>query len=65
MPKTIEEYKQMVQEQRQKILEERIRISQVKSTKLMFTTNQGCNVDNTRPTNIRPSRNSLRSMNFR
>ena len=65
VPKTIEEYKQMVQEQRQKILEERRRIAQIKSTKLMFTTNQGYNVDNTRPTTIKPSKNSLRSMNFR
>jgi hypothetical protein len=65
VPKTIEEYKQMVQEQRQKILEERRRIAQIKSTKLMFTTNQGYNVDNTRPSTIKPSKNSLRSMNFR
>jgi hypothetical protein len=65
IPKTIEEYRQMVQEERQKILEERNRIAQIKSTKLMFTTNQGYNVNNTKPTTIKPSKNSLRSMNFR
>ncbi len=65
VPKTIEEYRQMVQEQRKKILEERIRISQIKSTKLMFTTNQGYNVNNNRPTTIQPTKNNLRSMNFR
>ncbi len=62
VPKTIEEYRQMVLEQRQKILEERRRIAQIKSTKLMFTTNQNHNVV---PTTIKPSKNSLRSMNFR
>jgi hypothetical protein len=65
IPKTIEEYRQMVQEERQKAIEERNRIAQIKSTKLLFTTNQGHNVDNTKPTTIKPSRNSLRSMNFR
>ena len=62
VPKTMEEYRQMVYEQRQKMLEERNRIAQIKSTKLMFTTNQSYN---NRPTTIRPSKNNLRSMNFR
>ena len=39
VPKTIEEYKQMLLEDRIKRIEEKKRISQIKSTKLMFTTN--------------------------
>ena len=62
VPKTIEEYKQMVQEQRLKDIEERKRISQIKSTKLMFTTNQGYNNG---PTKINASKNNLRFMNFK
>ena len=38
VPKTIEEYNQMVREDRIKRIEERKRISEIKSTKLMFTT---------------------------
>ena len=38
VPKTIEEYNQMVYEDRIKRIEERKRISEIKSTKLMFTT---------------------------
>jgi hypothetical protein len=62
VPKTIEEYKQMVKEQRLKDIEERKRISQIKSTKLMFTTNQGYNNG---PTKINASKNNLRFMNFK
>jgi len=67
VPKTIEEYRQMVYEQKVKQAEERKRIAEIKSTKLMFTTNQGYeNANNGKnPANIRPSRNNLRSMNFR
>jgi len=67
VPKTIEEYRQMVYEQKVKQAEERKRIAKIKSTKLMFTTNQGYeNANNGKnPANIRPSRNNLRSMNFR
>ena len=65
IPKTIEEYRQMVLEERQKAIEERKRVSEIKSTKLMFTTNQGYNVNNSTPRNIQSSKNNLRSMNFR
>ena len=66
VPKTIEEYKQMVYELRLKQQEERKRISEIKSTKLMFTTNQGYeNANNGKnPANIRPTKNNLRMMRF-
>jgi hypothetical protein len=67
VPKSIEEYRQMVYEQKVKEAEERKRISEIKSTKLMFTTNKGYeNANNGKnPANIRPSKNNLRMMNFR
>jgi hypothetical protein len=67
VPRTMEEYRQMVYEQKVKEAEERKRISEIKSTKLMFTTNKGYeNANNGKnPANIRPSKNNLRMMNFR
>jgi hypothetical protein len=67
VPKSMEEYRQMVYEQKVKEAEERKRISEIKSTKLMFTTNKGYeNANNGKnPANIRPSKNNLRMMNFR
>ena len=67
VPKSMEEYRQMVYELRLKQEEERKRISEIKSTKLMFTTNKGYeNANNGKnPANIRPSKNNLRMMNFR
>jgi hypothetical protein len=67
VPKSMEEYRQMVYELRLKQEEERKRIAEIKSTKLMFTVNKGYENANNRknPTNIRPSRNNLRIMNFR
>jgi hypothetical protein len=41
VPKTREEYFRMVTEERIRQMEERKRISQIKSTKLLFTTNSG------------------------
>jgi hypothetical protein len=63
----MEEYRQMVYEQKVKEAEERKRISEIKSTKLIFTTNKGYeNANNGKnPANIRPSKNNLRMMNFR
>lgn len=62
VPKTMEEYKQMLLDDRRKKYEERKRIAEIKSTKLMFTTNP------TYPTasvkNIQPSKNTLRKMTF-
>jgi hypothetical protein len=58
VPKTIEEYKQMLLDDKIKRIEQKKRISQIKSTKLLFTTNadsQGV---------IRPTKNNLRNMSF-
>ncbi len=66
VPKTMEEYRQMVYELRLKQQEERKRIAEIKSTKLMFTTNQGYeNANNGKnPANIRATKNNLRMMRF-
>ena len=64
VPKTIEEYNQMVYEDRIKRIEERKRISEIKSTKLMFTTTPDNHVSQGNPRNIQPSRNNLRRMSF-
>jgi len=59
VPKTMEEYKQMLLEDKIKELQQKKRIAEIKSTKLMFTTNVS-NQSNT----ILPTRNNLRSMSF-
>jgi hypothetical protein len=59
VPKTKEEYFRMVAEERKRQIEEKIRISQIKSTKLMFTTNAGP------PTTVQASQNTLRKLSFR
>ena len=64
VPKTIEEYNQMVYEDRIKRIQERQRISEIKSTKLMFTTTPDNHVGQVNPRNIQPSRNTLRKMSF-
>jgi hypothetical protein len=64
VPKTIEEYNQMVYEDRIKRIEERKRISEIKSTKLMFTTTPDNYAGQVNPRNIKPSRNTLRKMSF-
>lgn len=59
VPKTKEEYLKMLLEERVRQIEERKRISQIKSTRMLFTTNvvnQG---------NIQASKNGLRMMSFR
>ena len=58
VPKTKEEYIQMVLEERTRQIEERKRISQIKSKKMMFTSNYA------NPGNIQASRNTLRRMSF-
>ena len=67
VPKSMEEYRQMVYEKKVKEAEERKRVAEIKSTKLMFTTNKEYeNANNGKnPANIRPSKNNLRMMNFR
>ena len=61
VPKTMEEYRQMLLEDRLKKIEQQKRISEIKSTKLMFTTNQFAP---TNGQNIVTNRNGLRRMNF-
>lgn len=65
VPKTIEEYHQMLLEDKIKSIEDRKRIAQIKSTKLLFTTNGAINNNTTNgQTNIRPTNNGLRMMRF-
>ena len=65
VPKTMEEYHQMLLEDKIKSIEERKRIAQIKSTKLLFTTNGVINNNtNNGQTNIRPTNNGLRMMRF-
>ena len=60
IPHTVEEYNQMVLEERIKTYEQRKRIAEIKSKKLMFTTNPENPIN---PRNIQPSRNNLRTIN--
>jgi hypothetical protein len=62
VPKTLEEYRQMVFEEQKKRYEERKRIAEIKSTKLIFTTNPSYPVASVK--NIHPSKNTLRKMTF-
>ena len=64
VPKTIEEYNQMVYEDRIKRIEERKRIAEIKSTKLMFTTTPDNHVSQGNPRNLQASKNTLRKMSF-
>jgi len=59
VPKTKEEYLKMLLEERIRQIEERKRISQIKSTRMLFTTNVGSQG------NIQASKNGLRMMSFR
>jgi hypothetical protein len=61
VPKTMEEYKQMLLEDKLKKIEHQKRISEIKSTKLIFTTNQFAP---TNGQNIVTNKNGLRRMNF-
>ena len=62
VPKTIEEYRRMILEDRIKAIQHKKRIDQIKSTKLMFTSAPG-SVSN--PRNMKATKNTLRTMNFR
>lgn len=59
VPKTMEEYRQMLIEDKIKQLQHKKRIAEIKSTKMMFTTNN----DTNRHT-IKPTINHLRNMSF-
>ena len=56
VPQTIEEYNRMVLEERIKRIQQRNRIAQIKSTKMLFENNNNSNVN--------ASKNSLRMMRF-
>ena len=66
VPQTMEEYKKMVLEERMRRIQERNRIAQIKSTKMLYESNNGNignnNVRNNAP--IRASKNNLRMMKF-
>jgi hypothetical protein len=63
VPKTIEEYYQMLIDDKKMAIERKLRIDQIKSKKLLFTTSPDAIGVN--PRNIIPTKNNLRSMNFR
>jgi hypothetical protein len=58
VPKTMEEYKQMLLEDRIKSIEQKKRISEIKSKKLFFTSNIG------NQGTIQSTKNNLRNMSF-
>ena len=64
IPHTIEEYNQMVLEERIKAYEQKKRISEIKSKKLMFTTTPDNHVNQRNPRNMQATRNTLHKMNF-
>jgi hypothetical protein len=65
VPKTIEEYKKMLLEDKIKAIEQKKRISEIKSTKLMFTTTPSNQINPSNSRNIQASKNNLRMMSFR
>jgi hypothetical protein len=66
VPQTIEEYNKMVLEERIKRIQERNRIAQIKSTKMLFESNNNAynssNISNNK--SIGASKNNLRMMKF-
>lgn len=58
VPKTMEEYKKMLLENKIERIKQKKRISEIKSTKLFFTTNTGQNG------HINSNRNNLKNMTF-
>jgi hypothetical protein len=65
VPKTMEEYNKMLLEDKIKSLEQKKRISEIKSTKLMFTTTPSNQINPSNSRNIQSSKNNLRMMSFR
>lgn len=61
VPKTIEEYKQMLLDDKIKAIQHKIRVEKIKSKKLLFISAPGTQ----NPRNIKATKNNLRSMNFR
>jgi len=66
VPQTIEEYNRMLLEDRIKRIQERNRVAQIKSTKLLFESNNNGNSSSNISNNVRigVSKNTLRMMNF-
>ena len=64
VPKTMEEYYQMLLDDKKNAVEHKLRMEQIKSKKLLFTTNPNQNM-NLNPQNIQASKNNLRMMSFR
>jgi hypothetical protein len=62
VPKTMEEYHQMLLDDKKRAIEHKLRIDQIKSKKLLFTAPESGTIVN--PRNIVPSKNNLRSMTF-
>lgn len=63
VPKTMEEYKKMLLDDKIERIKQKKRISEIKSTKLLFTTNPEYNGQQ-RNINVRSSSNNLRKLNF-
>jgi hypothetical protein len=61
VPKTMEEYRQMLLEDKIKQIEQLKRKNEIKSTKLMFTSNEDATLNRK---NIQPTKNNLRKMSF-
>jgi len=61
VPQTIEEYKQMLLEEKIKAIQQKQRIEQIKSKKMLFVSSPGYNVN---LSNIKASNNNLRTMSF-
>lgn len=62
VPKTIEEYHQMLLDDKIAAIKQKQRIDQIKSKKMFFTSVPG---SHSNPRNIQATKNTLRSMNFR
>jgi len=62
VPKTIEEYYKMLLDDKIRINQQKIRINEIKSKKMIFLSPEGAKIN---PRNIQVTRNNLRSMNFR
>ena len=65
VPKTLEEYKKMVLEERIRQINERKRIAQIKPKNLLFISNPNTSQNLNHVPCIRASKNNLRSMNFK
>ena len=62
VPKTMEEYKQMLLDDKIKAIQHKKLLEQIKPKKMMFISNPGMSLN---PTNINATKNNLRMMNFR